>query len=191
MLPMPMVQIFGGGVHAGGRIDIQDFLVMPLGAPTFNEALSMTAQVYAAAGRIMSSRGRLRGVADEGGWWPEFASNSEALDTLVEAIERAGLEPMTDVGIAIDVAASQLRRGTTYHLPAERLALESEELVELLVGWCSRYPIVSIEDPLAENDDEGMRLFTAQMGQRIQIVGDDYLVTSANRVAAASAIRLA
>jgi enolase 1/2/3 len=187
VLPMPMVQIFGGGAHAGGRIDIQDFLVMPLGAPTFDEALSMTAKVYEAAGRILSSRGRLRGVADEGGWWPEFVSNSEALDTLVEAIERAGLEPMTDVGIAIDVAASQLRRGTAYHLAAERLELESDELVELLVGWCSRYPIVSIEDPLAENDDEGMRSFTAQMGQRIQIVGDDYLVTSADRVAAASA----
>jgi enolase len=187
VLPMPMIQIFGGGAHAAQRMDIQDFLVMPVGAPTFDEAMLMTARIYEAAGRIMSDRGRLHGVADEGGWWPEFASNSEALDTLVEAIERAELEPATEVGIAIDVAASQLRRGATYRLAAERVELESGELGELLIGWCRRYPILSIEDPLAEDDDEGMRSFSAQMGQRIQIVGDDYLVTSAARIAAASA----
>jgi enolase len=106
----------------------------------------------------------------------------------MEAIERAELEPATDVGIAIDVAASQLRHGSTYRLAAERIELESGELGELLIGWCRRYPILSIEDPFAEDDDEGMRLFTAQMGRRIQIVGDDYLVTSADRIAAASAL---
>jgi enolase len=187
VLPMPMIQIFGGGAHAGRRMDIQDFLVMPVGASTFDQALSMSASIYEAAGRIMSERGRLHGVADEGGWWPEFASNSEALDTLVQAIERAGLEPGTDVGVAIDVAASQLRRGAVYRLAAERAELESEEFGELLIGWCRRYPILSIEDPFAEDDDEGMRWFTSRMGQRIQIVGDDYLVTSAGRIAAASA----
>jgi enolase len=136
----------------------------------------------------MRDRGRLQGVADEGGWWPAFASNTEALDTLVEAIERAELKPGTDVGIAIDVAASQLRRGLTYYLKAEGVDFERERFIELLVGWCGRYPIVSIEDPLAEDDDEGMRSFTAKMGQRMQIIGDDYLVTSAERIARASTL---
>jgi enolase len=163
VLPMPMIQIFGGGAHAGGRMDIQDFLVMPIGASTFDEATSMAARVYEAAGGIMADRGLLRGVADEGGWWPEFASNAKALDTVMEAIERAGLEPGRDVSLAIDVAASQLRRGGRYHLAAEGIELESDELIELLMSWCGRYPIVSIEDPLAEDDDEGMRAFTARM----------------------------
>lgn len=187
VLPMPMIQIFGGGAHAGFRLDIQDFLIIPAGAATFDEAMSMTARVYDAAGRIMSDRGRLQGVADEGGWWPAFASNAEALDTLVESIERAGLKPGIDVSMALDVAASQLRRGTTYHLAAEGVELESEQLIERLIGWCGRYPILSIEDPLAEDDHEGMRLFTARMGGRIQIIGDDYLVTSADLVVSAAA----
>jgi enolase len=186
VLPMPMIQIFGGGAHASRRMDIQDFLVMPIGASTFDEAMSMTAGVYEAAGRIMAHRGLLRGVADEGGWWPEFASNAQALDTLMEAIERAEFDPGEDVGIAIDVAASQLRQGSRYHLAADGLELQSDELVELLIGWCRRYPILSIEDPLAEDDHAGMQSFTATWGDRIQIVGDDYLVTSASRVAAAS-----
>jgi enolase len=185
-VPMPMIQIFGGGAHAGFRIDIQDFLIIPVGASTFAEAMSMTATVYQAAGRIMRDRGQLHGVADEGGWWPAFASNTEALDTLVEAIERAELRPGTDVAIAIDVAASQLRRGGKYHLAAEGADLETEQLIELFVGWCDRYPIISIEDPLAEDDHEGMRSVTAKLGGRIQIIGDDYLVTSADRVKAAS-----
>ena len=188
VLPMPMVQIFGGGAHAGFRLDVQDFLIIPIGASTFNDAMSMTASVYDAAGRIMRDRGRLQGVADEGGWWPAFASNTEALDTLVEAIERAELKPGTDVGIAIDVAASQLRRGLTYYLKAEGVDFERERFIELLVGWCGRYPIVSIEDPLSEDDDEGMRSFTAKMGERLQIVGDDYLVTSAERIAKAASL---
>lgn len=186
VLPMPMIQIFGGGAHAGFRLDVQDFLIIPIGASTFSDAMSMTASVYDAAGRIMRDRGRMQGVADEGGWWPAFATNTEALDTLVEAIERAELKPGTDVGIAIDVAASQLRRGLTYYLKAEGVDFETERFIELLTGWCGRYPIVSIEDPLAEDDDAGMRSFTAKMGQRIQIVGDDYLVTSADRIARAA-----
>jgi enolase len=185
-LPMPMIQIFGGGAHAGRRVDIQDFLIIPVGAASFDEALVMTARVYRAAGEIMASRGRLRGVADEGGWWPEFASNAEALDTLVEAIERASLAPGRDVGIAIDVAASQFYSGGRYRLAADRVELETGELIELLAGWCRRYPIVSVEDPVAEDDDTGMISFTAKLGDRIQIIGDDYLVTSAARVATAA-----
>jgi enolase len=185
-LPMPMIQIFGGGAHAGRRIDIQDFLIIPIGAPSFDEALAMAARVYRAAGQIMADRGHLRGVADEGGWWPEFGSNAEALDTLVEAVERAALRPGEDVGIAIDVAASQFSDGSGYRLGADRVELQTAELVELLAEWCRRYPIVSVEDPVAEDDDTGMISFTARLGDRIQIIGDDYLVTSAERVTASA-----
>ena len=120
-----MVQIFGGGAHAGRRVDIQDFLIVPVGAASFDEALAMAARVYRAAGEIMAARGRLRGVADEGGWWPEFASNAEALDTFVEAIERAGLIPVDEIGIAIDVAASQFYRGGRYRLAADGVELDT------------------------------------------------------------------
>jgi enolase len=185
-LPMPMIQIFGGGAHAGRRLDIQDFLVIPVGAASFDQALAMTADVYRAAGEIMAARGKLRGVADEGGWWPEFGSNTEALDTLVEAIEQAALTPGDDVGIAIDVAASQFHKNGRYHLAADGTELETEGLVELLAGWCRDYPILSVEDPVAENDDRGMILFTSKVGDRVQVIGDDYLVTSAARVAAAA-----
>jgi enolase len=186
-LPMPMIQVFGGGAHAGRRVDIQDFLIVPVGAQSFDEALAMSARVYRAAGEIMADRGRLRGVADEGGWWPEFASNSEALDTLVEAIERAELTPRAEVGIAIDVAASQFYDRGCYRLAADRAELETEALIELLSSWCRRYPIVSVEDPVAEDDDPGMVSFTARLGDAIQVIGDDYLVTSAKRVASAAA----
>jgi enolase len=185
-LPMPMIQIFGGGAHAGRRVDIQDFLIVPIAAASFDEALVMAGRVYRAGGEVMADRGRLRGVADEGGWWPEFASNAEALDTLVEAIDRATLRPGEEVGIAIDVAASQFYSSGRYRLAADGVELETEALVDLLAGWCRRYPIVSVEDPVAEDDDQGMVSFTGKLGDRVQIIGDDYLVTSAARVAAAA-----
>jgi enolase 1/2/3 len=184
-LPMPMIQIFGGGAHAGRRIDIQDFLIVPIGAEAFDEALTMAARVYRAAGEIMGDRGRLRGVADEGGWWPEFAANAEALDTLVEAIERSALAPGEEVGIAIDVAASQFCQSGRYRFSADDVDLDTDGLIELLAEWCRRYPIVSVEDPVAEDDEAGMLAFTASVGDRVQVIGDDYLVTSAQRVAAA------
>ena len=138
---------------------------MPVGAASFGEALAMAAHVYRAAGNIMAERGLLRGVADEGGWWPEFASNAEALDTLVEAIERAGLVPGEEVGIAIDVAASQFRDGSGYRLAADGVELETSALVELLTEWCRRYPIVSVEDPVAEG------LWTAAGYARDELIG--------------------
>jgi enolase len=186
-LPMPMVQIFGGGAHAGRRVDIQDFLVVPIGASTFDEAIAIAVRIYESAGRIMAERGGLRGVADEGGWWPEFSSNSDALDALLLAIERADLTPGIDAAIAIDVAASQLRAASGYRFAAENRELTSDELIDVLLQWCRRYPIVSVEDPLAQDDDAGMRGFTARAGGHLQVIGDDYLVTSAERVAAAAA----
>ena len=186
LLPMPMVQIFGGGAHAGGRVDIQDFLVVPTGASTFDEAMSIAVRIYESAGRIMTERGALRGVADEGGWWPEFSSNSDALDALVLAIERSGLKPGVDAAIALDVAASQLRVGSRYRFAAENREMSSDELAEILLQWCGRYPVVSIEDPLAQDDDAGMCGFTARAGTHMQVIGDDYVVTSADRIAAAA-----
>ena len=185
LLPMPMVQIFGGGAHAGRRVDIQDFLVVPIGASTFDAAIASAVRIYESAGRIMAERGGLRGVADEGGWWPEFSSNVDALETLLLAIERAELEPGVDAAIALDIAASQMRTDARYRLDGRELS--TGELVETLLGWCRTYPIVSIEDPVAENDHEGMGMFTARAGSHLQIIGDDYLVTSSTRIAAAQA----
>jgi len=182
IIPLPEVQIFGGGAHAGRRTDIQDFMVVAPRARTFAEALEIAAEVYRAAGGIMAERGQSRGVADEGGWWPAFATNEGALDTLMAAIERAGLSPGGDVAISLDVAASEFGHGGRYRLGLEGRELDRDELAEMLLGWCARYPILSIEDPFGEDDDEGFKRFTAAVGARIQVIGDDYLVTSAKRV---------
>ena len=188
-LPLPEIQIFGGGAHAGRRIDIQDLMVMALAAGTFDEALEMTARVYHAAGELMRDAGKLRGVADEGGWWPEFASNEEAIETLVRAIARAGFVPGDEVAISLDIAASEFGAGGLYRLGLDGRSLDSDGMCELVLGWIERYPIISVEDPLAEDDREGMMRFTAAAGDRVQIIGDDYLTTSAERVQAAIADR--
>jgi enolase len=181
-LPLPQIQIFGGGAHAGRRVDIQDFLVVCPAATSFAEALDWTAEVYRAAGELMKAAGTLQGVADEGGWWPAFSTNEQALETLVRAIERAGLIPGRQVGIALDVAASEFGRGGKYKLALEAKELDSDGMVKLLSGWIKRFPIVSIEDPLAEDDDVGFVAFTHEVGGRVQVVGDDFLVTQASRV---------
>ena len=185
-LPLPEIQIFGGGAHATGRIDIQDFMVMPLAAPGFGAGLEMAAEVYRAAGELLRDAGKLAGVADEGGWWPEFATNEEALDWLVRAIERAGYVPGDEVAISLDIAASQLGRGGRYRLGRERRDLDTDAFSELLIGWLDRYPIVSLEDPLGEDDAEGFARFTRAVGGRVQVIGDDYLVTDAARIGAAA-----
>jgi enolase len=179
-LPVPQIQIFGGGAHAGARVDIQDYMIVCTGAGSFAEALEWTAQVYAAAGARLARRGALHGVADEGGYWPAFKSNEEGLAELVGAIADAGLEPGTDVGIALDIAANQLYRSGNYHLALENRTLSAEQLHAMLLRWIERYPIVSIEDPFAEHHDAAMRAFTKAAG--IQVVGDDFFVTSADRV---------
>jgi enolase len=185
-LPLPQVQIFGGGAHAGRRVDIQDFMVIATGATSFSHALEMTAEVYRAAGELMAARGALAGVADEGGWWPDFARNEDALDTLVAAIERAGYVPGEQVAIALDIAASEFGSGGRYRLALENAELDSDGLSERLLRWIERYPIVSIEDPLAEDDEAGLVAFTRAAGARVQVVGDDYLVTNAGRLRAAA-----
>jgi enolase len=187
-LPLPEIQIFGGGAHAGRRVDVQDFMVMPVGARTFAEALTMTAEVYRAAGLLMQEAGRLAGVADEGGYWPQFATNEEALDWMMRAIERAGFAPGDDIAISLDIAASELGRGGRYRLGLEGRELDADGMSEMLCNWLERYPIASIEDPLAEDDPAGLARFTRAVGDRVQIIGDDFLVTSAARVREAAAI---
>jgi len=184
VLPLPEIQIFGGGAHAGRRVDIQDFMVVCPGASSFAQALDWTAEVYRSAGRLMAEAGRLKGVADEGGFWPEFESNEQALEMLVGAIEAAGYRPGEQVAIALDVAASELGRGGRYRLGLERRELDTGGMIELLLGWLGRYPIVSIEDPLAEDDSDGFAAFTRAAGSRVQVVADDLTVTDAGRVRA-------
>ena len=178
-LPLPQIQIFGGGAHAGRRVDIQDFMVIALGTHTFDEALIVTAEVYRAAGDLMKVRGLLHGVADEGGWWPAFDSNEAALEMLLRAIEKAGYAPGDEVAIALDVAASEFGRGGHYRFGLEQREFDSDGLAEVLLRWIERYPIVSVEDPMAEDDPLGMARFTAAVAGRVQVVGDDYLVTNA------------
>ena len=185
-IPMPEIQIFGGGAHAGGRVDIQDFMAVPVGADSFDDAMEMIAEVYLAAGRLMADAGKLGGVADEGGWWPEFDTNEEALDMLVRAIEAADLTPGDDVAISLDIAASEFGRNGLYTLGLEKRELDGDGMVDLLSGWVDRYPIVSIEDPLGEDDPEPFRAFTEQFGETVQIIGDDFLVTNAERIANAA-----
>ena len=181
-LPMPQIQIFGGGAHAGRRVDVQDFMVVCPGANSFAQALEWTAEVYRHAGLLMAQRGSLFGVADEGGWWPDFSSNEQALEMLVLAIERAGFIPGDQVAIALDIAASEFGRQGQYHLGLESRALDSDGMIEMLLSWVEKYPIVSIEDPLAEDDSVGFARFTKAIGHRLQIVGDDFLVSNSNLI---------
>lgn len=187
LVPLPEIQIFGGGAHAGRRVDVQDFMVMAPGAASFAQALDWTADVYRAAGIRMADSGRLQGVADEGGYWPAFDTNEDALECLLRAIEDTGRTPGDEVSISLDIAASELRSEGRYRLGLEGREVDSDGLCELLVGWVDRYPIVSVEDPVAEDDTTGMRRFTAAVGHRVQVVGDDYLVTDAARVRRAAA----
>jgi enolase len=181
-MPMPQIQIFGGGAHAGRRVDVQDFMVVCPGASSFAQALEWTAEVYRHAGLLMAQRGSLFGVADEGGWWPDFSSNEQALEMLVLAIERAGFVPGDQVAIALDIAASEFGQQGQYRLGLESRELDSDGMIEMLLRWVEKYPIVSIEDPLAEDDTVGFARFTKAIGHRLQIVGDDFLVSNSTLI---------
>lgn len=186
-LPLPEIQIFGGGAHAGRRVDVQDFMIIPIGAASYGQALEWCAEVYRAAGELMRDAGLLMGVADEGGWWPAFDSNEAGLDHLVHAIDRAGYMPGEDVAISLDIAATDFGRDGRYRLARDAREVDSDGLSEMLLNWLERYPIVSIEDPLAEDDDAAMARFTSAAGDRVQVVADDFICTDATRIESAAA----
>lgn len=187
-LPLPEIQIFGGGAHAGRRVDVQDFMVIAVGAADFAQSLEWTAEVYRAAGALMDEAGLLQGVADEGGYWPAFDGNEKALDFLLRAIERAGYTPGQDVAISLDIAASDFGRDGQYRLACDGRQVDAEGLIEMLLGWLERYPIVSIEDPLGEDDTAGLVRFTRAVGSGVEVVADDFICTDAVRIERAAAL---
>jgi len=184
LLPLPEIQILGGGAHAEWRTDVQDFLAIAVGAKTYGETLEMTHNVYHAAGAIMSERGKRFGLADEGGFWPDYASNEEAIETLVMAIERAGYTPGKDVAISLDIAASDLydESTKTYRFRLEKRQFTSDEFADLMISWCRKYPIISVEDPVADTDWDGWAKVYAAVGESVQLIGDDLFTTNAARI---------
>jgi enolase len=183
VLPVPMMNVLNGGVHADNTVDFQEFMVMPIGAPSYREALRWGVETYHALKKVLNERGLATGVGDEGGFAPNLATNEDPLRALVEAIEAAGYTPGDDIAIALDPATSELYREGAYHLDGEGRTLSSHELVDYWVSVVDRYPIVSIEDGMAEDDWDGWAALTAALGGRIQLVGDDLFVTSSARLA--------
>ncbi len=182
-LPVPQMNILNGGKHADNNVDIQEFLIMPLGAASFSSALRMGAEIYHTLKKVLAAKNYSTAIGDEGGFAPNLGSNEEALAVIVEAIKMAGYEPGKDVSLAVDVAASEIYEDGKYHLAGENAVKTSAEMVEFYRYLCEKYPIVSIEDGLAEDDWEGWTLMTKELGQKIQIVGDDIFVTNTERLA--------
>ena len=182
LLPLPEIQLFGGGRHADGRVDVQDFMIVATGATTCEQALEMTYNVFHAAGDLLMERGLLVGVADEGGYWPSFDHNEAVLGAMIEAIGRAGYDPGRQVAISLDIAASELYRDGQYRFGLERRSFSSAAFAELLVSWVDRFPIISIEDPMSEEDWEGWALARKLLGHRIQLIGDDLFATNVERI---------
>ena len=183
-LPVPMMNILNGGAHADTRVDVQEFMVMPVGAPSFREGLRWGAEIFHALKKILKARKLATGVGDEGGYAPDLAANAVALDLVMEAIEAAGYRPGEQVGIALDVASSEWFDAKTgaYTLKGEGRTLDRAGLLAMYEDWVSRYPILSIEDGFAENDWEGWKLVTGSLGARVQLVGDDLFVTNTERL---------
>jgi enolase len=177
-LPVPMMNIINGGEHANNNIDMQEFMVIPVGAPSFREALRYGAEVFHALKKLLDKAGMATTVGDEGGFAPNLESHEAALKLIVQAIEAAGLQPGIDVAIGVDCAASEFYKDGLYHLESEGLKLTSAELTDYLVAWCDKYPIISIEDAMAEGDWEGWKILTDKLGTRVQLVGDDLFVTN-------------
>jgi enolase len=188
-LPVPMVNILNGGRHAVGGTDFQEFMVLPLGAPTFSEGLRWAAETFHALGGLLRQRGLPTGVGDEGGFAPALPSNESAVELVLEAIEQAGYRPGDDVAIALDPATSELFAEGAYTLASEGRSLGAAELIDLWIDWSDRYPIVSLEDGLAEDDWPAWTSLTARLGDRLQLVGDDLLVTNVARLERAIAER--
>ena len=182
-LPVPFFNILNGGVHANWQgPDLQEFMIAPVGAPSFREALRWGSEIYHSLKGVIKARGYATGVGDEGGFAPALKKNSEALDLIVEAIEKAGYKPYDQVAIALDPAASGFYEDGLYNLRTEGRRVKAAEMVEMYAGWVEKYPLISIEDGLAEDDWEGWKLLNSRLGQKIQLVGDDILVTNVERI---------
>lgn len=182
VMPIPMMNILNGGKHADNNVDIQEFMILPVGAPSFKEALRMGSEVYHHLKKVLQGKGLSTGVGDEGGFAPNLESNEEAFQVIVEAIEEAGYAPGKDVVLGIDVAASEIYEDEKYYFKGENRKLSSLEVIDFYEEMISKYPIVSIEDGLSEDDWEGWKLMTARLGKKIQIVGDDLFVTNVKRL---------
>jgi len=184
LLPLPEIQIIGGGAHADWRIDIQDFMLVAVGAERYADTLEMTFNVYHAAGDILKERGQYAGIADEGGYWPLFQTNEAGFELFMDAIARAGYEPGTGVAISLDIAASDLYdpdRGA-YRFALEDKTFSSEEFADLMISWCDKYPIIAIEDPMADTDWNGWERVYAALGRRVQLIGDDLFTINIRRI---------
>jgi enolase len=181
-LPVPMMNILNGGKHAEDSTDLQEFMVLPVGAPSFHEALRWGTETYHSLKKVLKARGYSTGLGDEGGFAPSLGSNEEAIEVILEAIEGAGYEPGVDLFLALDPAASEFYEDGFYHLRKEGRRLKGEELVDFYLTWMEKYPIISIEDGLAEDDWDSWKLFEEEAGDRVQLVGDDLFVTSVERL---------
>ena len=182
LLPVPMLNIINGGRHADNNVDIQEFMVFPLGADSFSHALRMSAEIFHHLKNVLISKGLNTSVGDEGGFAPNLNSNAEAIEIILEAVEKAGYSAGKDIFLAVDAAASEFYSNRKYHLEAEDQTLTSDEMVEYFKSLTKKYPIISIEDGLAENDWEGWRVLNGELGSKIQIVGDDLTVTNISRL---------
>lgn len=180
-LPTPMMNVINGGAHADNTLDIQEFMIMPYGAPSFGEALRMGTEIYHTLRKILKSKGHSVALGDEGGFAPNLATHEEALELLVEAIEKAGYAPGKEVGLALDAAITELYREGAYVFEGEKKTFSPGELVEYYAKLCAKYPIVSLEDGMAEDDWEGWKLLTEALGNKVQLVGDDLFVTNPKR----------
>ncbi len=181
-LPVPMMNIVNGGEHADNNIDVQEFMVLPIGAPTFSEALRMGTEIFHALKGVLKAKGLNTAVGDEGGFAPNLGSNEEALSTILEAIEKAGYKAGVDVFLGMDVASTEFFKDGKYHLEGEGKSYTSAEFVDLLASWVDKYPIISIEDGCSEDDWEGWKLLTEKLGGKVQLVGDDLFVTNTERL---------
>jgi enolase len=182
VMPVPMMNVLNGGVHADNSVDFQEFMIMPVGAASFSEALQWGTQTYHALKRVLHDRKLSTGVGDEGGFAPDLGANEDAVRLLMDAIEAAGFEPGAQIAIALDPAVSELYKDGSYVLEGEGRTLGADELISYWVSLCDRYPIVSIEDGMAQDDWEGWQQLTTALGERIQLVGDDLFVTNSQRL---------
>ncbi len=181
-LPVPMMNILNGGEHADNNVDIQEFMIMPVGAKSFSEALRMNAEIYHNLKALLKEKGLSTALGDEGGFAPNLKNNAEAIEVILEAVVKAGYKPEKDIVIALDVASSEMYKDGKYHLEGEGVVKTSEEMVDYLADLCEKYPIISIEDGLAEDDWAGWKLLTKKIGKKVQLVGDDLFVTNEERL---------